>query len=60
MPRDWDITGHPDGCAIWFEGQIIAVWRTLVCARAAMKLAQSAAGESNALLAATLAKMRTN
>jgi hypothetical protein len=57
-PADWDITGHLDGFAIWFEGEIVAVWKTLVCANAARKLARSAAERSDTLLEACLADRR--
>jgi hypothetical protein len=58
LPRDWDITGHLDGYAIWFEGKVVAVWKTLVCARVACRIAQAGARDSNAALAACLATAR--
>ena len=53
-----DLTAHLDGYAIWHEGEVVAVWKTQVCARAAMKLAESAGRDSNAMLAACLASRR--
>lgn len=50
-PADWDITGHPDGFAIWFEGEPVAVWKTLVCAGAARNLAHKAAESVPSMLA---------
>jgi hypothetical protein len=58
MRPDLDLTAHFDGYAIWFEGELAGVWKTQVCARAAMKLAESAGRDSNAMLAACLAQAR--